>query len=59
MKLLERMNNATADGGKGIMQSFVELEERIQAFADDKFTTIENMCPRMEAAEKFVKKATT
>lgn len=37
MKLMERMSNASADGGKGIMQSFVELEDRIKDFCKENF----------------------
>ena len=37
MKLMERMSNASSDGGKGIMQSFVELEDRIKDFCSESF----------------------
>jgi hypothetical protein len=37
LRLMERINSSGSDGGKGILESFTELEDKIKAFCDEKF----------------------
>lgn len=49
---MERMSNASADGGKGILDSLNELEDRIKGYCKENFALqadlkgLENTCQK-------------
>ena len=62
LRLMERINGANKDGGKGILESFIELENKIKGFCDEKFATANDFTSlnvdfkkRMDSAETLGK----
>jgi len=38
IRMMERISGAAKDGGKGILQSFIELEEKVKGYCEETFT---------------------
>ena len=38
VRLMDRLAGAGKDGGKGILQSFIELEDKVKGYCDETFT---------------------
>ena len=38
VRLMDRMAGAGKDGGKGVLQSFIELEDKVKGYCEETFT---------------------